>query len=230
LSANLGRLYVDVSETMPVMRSIPTFLAVAAVVTLSPGPAFALLLQVAAVHGRRVALANIAGNSVGVLAWGVLSAVGVSALIAANQLAYDALRLGGAVFLLWLGARALWRSRRTLEAAPTLGAADSAGRWSHSAGWRAARKGLVNSLANPKLAVFFVALFPQFVAPGASVLPAALAMAAVIVVFDVVWYGSVALAVDRFRRALRPRLSRWLERVSGAALIAFGLRLTAEAR
>ena len=61
-------------------------------------------------------------------------------------------------------------------------------------------------------------------------LPAALAMAAVIVTFDVVWYGSVALAVDRFRRALRPRLTRWLERVSGAALIAFGLRLTAETR
>jgi threonine/homoserine/homoserine lactone efflux protein len=222
-------MFVKVSETMPVMRSIPTFLAVAAVVTLSPGPAFALLLQVAAVHGRRVALANIAGNSVGVLTWGVLSAVGVSALIAANEFAYDALRLGGAVFLLWLGARALWRSRRPQEVTPAVGDADSP-RWSQSAGWRAARKGLINSLANPKLAVFFVALFPQFVAPGASVLPAALAMAAVIVAFDVVWYGSVALAVDRFRRALRPRLTRWLERVSGAALIAFGLRLTAEAR
>jgi threonine/homoserine/homoserine lactone efflux protein len=214
---------------MPAMRSIPTFLAVAAVVTLSPGPAFALLLQVAAVHGRRVAVANIAGNSVGVLTWGVLSAVGVSALIAANQLAYDVLRLGGAVFLLWLGARALLRSRRPLEATPTVETAASAG-WSQSAGWRAARKGLVNSLANPKLAVFFVALFPQFVAPGASVLPASLAMAGVIVAFDVVWYGSVALAVDRFRRAMRPHVTRWLERVSGAALIAFGLRLTAETR
>jgi threonine/homoserine/homoserine lactone efflux protein len=196
---------------------------------LSPGPAFALLLQVAAVHGRRVALANIAGNSVGVLTWGALSAVGVSALIAANQVAYDVLRLGGAVFLLWLGARALWRSRRHPEITPPVAALDSTGR-AQSAGWRAARKGLVNSLANPKLAVFFVALFPQFVAPGAPVLPAALAMAAVIVTFDVMWYGSVALAVDRFRRALRPRFTRWLERVSGAALIAFGLRLTAESR
>ena len=106
---------------------------------------------------------------------------------------------------------------------------DSSG-WSRSAGWRAARKGLINSLANPKLAVFFVALFPQFLAPGAPVLPAALAMATVIVTFDVLWYGSVALAVDRFRRILKPRFARWLERVSGAALIAFGLRLSIEAR
>jgi threonine/homoserine/homoserine lactone efflux protein len=211
------------------MRSVPTFLAVAAAVTLAPGPAFALLLRVAAVHGRRVALANIAGNSVGVLLWGVLSAVGVSALVAANALAYDGLRLAGALFLLWLGVRALLPTRHNSSTALTAQAPDPSG-WSRSAGWRAGRRGLVNSLANPKLAVFFVALFPQFLAPGAAVLPAALAMATVIVVFDVIWYGAVALAVDRLRQTLRPRLVRRLEQASGAVLIAFGLRLTAEAR
>jgi threonine/homoserine/homoserine lactone efflux protein len=218
-----------VSDTMPSMRSIPAFLAVAAAVTLSPGPAFALLLRVAAVHGRRVALANIAGNSVGVLVWGVLSAVGISALVAANALAYDGLRLAGAVFLLWLGLRALLPSRHHPDATPTTPQAADATGWSRSAGWRAGRMGLVNSLANPKLAVFFVALFPQFLAPGAAVLPAAVAMATVIVVFDVVWYGAVALAVDRLRQALRPRVVRRLEQASGAVLIAVGLRLTAEA-
>jgi threonine/homoserine/homoserine lactone efflux protein len=95
---------------------------------------------------------------------------------------------------------------------------------------RAARKGLVNSLANPKLAVFFVALFPQFLRPGAAVLPAALAMATVIVAFDVVYYGSVALIVDRFRQALRPRLLRRIEQMSGAVLLLFGVRLAREAR
>src|ERR1700712_2506117 len=89
------------------MHSPLAFLAVALAVTLTPGPAFALLLQTAAAHGRRIALANIAGNSVGVLTWGALSALGVSALIAANQLAYDVLRLTGAAFLLYLGVRAL---------------------------------------------------------------------------------------------------------------------------
>src|ERR1700712_4852238 len=89
------------------MHSPLAFLAVALAVTLTPGPAFALLLQTAAAHGRRAALANIAGNSVGVLIWGALSALGVSALIAANEIAYDVLRLGGAAFLLYLGARAL---------------------------------------------------------------------------------------------------------------------------
>lgn len=105
-TAQTGQLDMLVGHNAGV-RSIPSFLAVAAAVTLIPGPAFALVLQVAAVHGRRAALANIAGNSVGVLAWGLMSAAGVSALIAANQLAYDALRLTGAVFLLWMGVRAL---------------------------------------------------------------------------------------------------------------------------
>jgi threonine/homoserine/homoserine lactone efflux protein len=206
------------------VRSLPAFLAVALAVTLTPGPAFALLVQTAALHGRRAALANIAGNSIGVLVWGVLSALGISALIAANHLAYDALRVTGAGFLLWLGVRALrGRIRGETTAEPTAPAPP------RPLG-RALRKGLLNSLANPKLAVFFVALFPQFLRPGTDVLPAALTMAAVIVAFDIVVYGAVAVLVDRFRRALRPGLMRRLEQTSGAVLVAFGLRLAGEAR
>jgi threonine/homoserine/homoserine lactone efflux protein len=89
---------------------------------------------------------------------------------------------------------------------------------------------LINSLANPKLAVFFVALFPQFLTPGTAVLPAALAMAMVIIAFDVIWYGSVAILVDRFREAVRPKLVHRLEQVCGAVLVAFGIRLATEAR
>jgi threonine/homoserine/homoserine lactone efflux protein len=213
------------------VRSLPAFLAVAAAVTLAPGPAFALILQTAAVHGRRTALATIAGNSVGVLTWGALSAAGVSALVAASEVAYDTLRLAGAAYLVWLGVQAL-RPRRRDAAAPGSGTASTgeAGATSHRDVRRAARRGLVNSLANPKLALFFVALFPQFVAPGAAALPAALAMAAVIVTFDVLWYGSVALLVDRARRALRPRLIAAVERVTGAVLLGFGVRLAAESR
>jgi threonine/homoserine/homoserine lactone efflux protein len=212
------------------MQSVPAFLAVAAALTLAPGPALALLLQVAAVHGRRVALATIAGNSLGVLAWSLLSAAGVSALVAASQLAYELLHFGGAAFLLWLGLRALLApTPARAEAAPRarLGPDRGTGRSAR----RAAGKGLVNSLANPKLALFFVSLFPQLAAPGGSVgLPTALAMALVIVAFDVAWYGTLAVLVDRFRRSLTPRLLRRLERCSGAVLVGFGLRVAAEAR
>jgi threonine/homoserine/homoserine lactone efflux protein len=208
------------------VHSLPAFLAVALAVTLTPGPAFALLLQTAAAHGRRVALANIAGNSIGVLIWGALSALGVSALIAANAVAYDVLRLTGAGFLLYLGVRALLArgSASVVSVAPPTGAPE------RSQSWRAARKGLVNCLANPKLAVFFVALFPQFLTPGTAVLPAALAMAAIIVLFDVIIYGTVAMVVGRFREVIRPVFMRRLSQASGAVLVLFGLRLAREAR
>ena len=208
------------------MHSLPAFLAVALAVTLTPGPAFALLLQTAAAHGRHVALANIAGNSVGVLIWGALSAVGVSALIAANEVAYDVLLLTGAGFLLYLGVRAL----RARGSASVVSVAPSTGAPERNQSWRAARKGLVNCLANPKLAVFFVALFPQFLTPGTAVLPAALGMAAIIVLFDVIIYGTVAIVVDRFREVIRPVFMRRLSQASGAVLVVFGLGLAREAR
>jgi threonine/homoserine/homoserine lactone efflux protein len=208
------------------MHSLPAFLAVAVAVTLTPGPAFVLLVQTAAVHGRRVALANIAGNSVGVLLWAFLSALGVSALIAANQLAYDVLRLTGAAFLVSLGVRSLTARSREAPAPRETSRTPAV----PGAALSAARKGLVNSVANPKLAVFFVALFPQFLRPGSAVLPAAVAMGCVIVAFDVVWYGTVAVLVDRFRHTLGPRLLRRLERGTGAVLVVLGLRLATESR
>jgi threonine/homoserine/homoserine lactone efflux protein len=197
------------------VHSLPAFLAVALAVTLTPGPAFALLVQTAAVSGRRAALATLAGNSLAVLSWGALSAVGVSALVTASSAASVALRVGGAAYLGWLGLRTLVARS---AAAPHAGAAGGGA-------LRAGRRGAVSGLANPKLAVFFVALLPQFLVPGTAQLPAALAMAAVVVGCDVVVYGAVVLAVDRFRRVLRPRVLGAVRRVSGAVLLGAGVRL-----
>lgn len=201
------------------MRSIPEFLLVALVVTLTPGPATALVLRVAARDGRRAALGTIAGNSAGVLMWGCLSAVGVSSLILASQIAFDVLRFGGALVLIVLGVRSLMHRREQSDEPVEV----PRGR----VGWRS---GLVTAVANPKLAVFFVALFPQFLSPHAAVLPAALAMAATIVAYDLIWFSALAYAVDRVGAVLRPRLSRIMERVTGGVLLALGISIAAEAR
>lgn len=94
-------------------------------------------------------------------------------------------------------------------------------------GWRS---GLATSVTNPKLAVFFIALFPQFLQPHANPLLYALAMAATIVAFDVVWYSTLAWAVQGARTLLRPRVQRAMERFTGAVLIGLGVRLAVEAR
>jgi threonine/homoserine/homoserine lactone efflux protein len=105
------------------MRSLPEFLVIALLVTITPGPGTATVLRVVARDGRAAALGTILGNSAGVLTWGLLSAAGVSSLIQASQIAYDVLRIGGATVLVVLGARSLaarhragrgqeWRARR----------------------------------------------------------------------------------------------------------------------
>jgi threonine/homoserine/homoserine lactone efflux protein len=198
------------------MHSVLEFLLVALVVTLTPGPATALVLRVAARDGRRSAAQTVVGNSLGVLLWGCLSAVGVSSLILASQIAYDVLRIAGAGVLLWLGLRSLLR-RHDDDAAAVPRA---------RVGWRT---GLGTAIANPKLAVFFVALLPQFLSPGAAVLPAALAMSGVIVLYDLLWFGALIWAVDRATKALRPKVRRAMERVAGGAMVGFGVGLLADA-
>lgn len=207
------------------MHSIPEFLFIALLVTITPGPGTATVLRVAARDGRAAARGTILGNSLGVLTWGVLSAVGVSSLILASQIAYDVLRIGGAAVLIALGARSLLARHRVAEDAQDNQQEQEERR--RRAGWRA---GLVTSLSNPKLAVFFVALFPQFLMRGSPVLPYALAMAAAVVTMDIVWFSALTYAVDKARSILKPRVQRTMERVTGAVMIGLGIRLALESR
>jgi threonine/homoserine/homoserine lactone efflux protein len=197
------------------------FIPIAALVTVTPGPATAMIVRSALRSGRRGALAAAAGNSTGILAWALLSALGISALVAASEIAFALLKIVGAGVLVYLGARSLAgrRGRRhALEATE------------HTSG-AAYRVGLVTSFANPKLAVFFIAVLPQFVPRGSGVLPAALAMAILIVAFDLLWFSFLAVVVERTRRGVADsRLARRLEQTMGAVLIGLGVRVALEHR
>jgi threonine/homoserine/homoserine lactone efflux protein len=194
-----------------------TFLPVAVLLSITPGAATALVVRNAARGGRRQAFLTTSGNSVGVLAWACFAAVGIAAVVAASAAVFDAVKLAGAALLLVMGLRSL------------LGRHDAdvpAGR-----GRSAFRDGLVTSLANPKLAAFFVALFPQFIPRGAPVLPRALGMAVVIVAVDLIWYSLLALLVARARTAFTDGgWGRRVERLTGAVLIGLGIRLALERR
>ena len=195
------------------------FLGVAVVVTLTPGPATALVVRGALRGGRGFALQTTFGNATGILFWAVASAIGISALVAASEAAFVVLKVAGAITLVALGVESFRRARRG-EQPPETRAAGSA-----------YRVGLVTGLANPKLAVFFIALFPQFVPHGYPVLPCTLAMALIIIACDVVYFSLLALVVTRAKRAfVRGPWARRMERISGSVLVALGLRLAAEPR
>jgi threonine/homoserine/homoserine lactone efflux protein len=201
-----------------VIRALLTFFPVAALLSLAPGAATALVVKNAALGGRRHALFTTVGNSIGVLAWAVFAALGIAAIVATSTEAFTLVKLAGAAFLLYLGIQSLLGRREAAEL-------PRPGRRS------ALKEGLVTSIANPKLAAFFVALFPQFVPHGAPVLPSALLMGCTIVAFDLVWYSALAFLVARARRAFveGPWLRRF-ERLTGAVLVGLGVRLALERR
>jgi threonine/homoserine/homoserine lactone efflux protein len=205
------------------LRALAAFAPVAVLLTVTPGAATALVVRSAAVGGRREALATTVGNSIGVLAWGCFAAMGVAAVVATSAEAFTAVKLVGAVVLVVLGLQSLRGHRGDDGGVPARPRRERAG--------APLRDGLITSLANPKLAVFFVALFPQFVPAGAPVLPSALLMAAMIVTFDLVWYSTLAYLVARARRAFveGPWLAR-AQRFTGAVLVGLGVRLAFERR
>lgn len=203
-------------------HALLTFVPVAILLSLTPGVATALVVRNAARGGRRHALLTTSGNSVGVLAWACFAAAGIAAIVAASAAVFDAVKLAGAVVLLVIGLRSLVFHH----------GADAGGFGGVIGSGRAAfRDGLVTSLANPKLAVFFVALFPQFIPRGAAVLPCTLAMAVVILAVDLIWYSTLALLVVRAKKAFTDGpWGRRIERLTGAVLIGLGIRLALERR
>jgi threonine/homoserine/homoserine lactone efflux protein len=191
-----------------------TFVPIAALLTLAPGPGTAMVVRSSLRDGWRSGVLTVVGNELGVVVWALLSVLGVSALVAASEAAFVTLKLIGAAALIWLGVQ-------SLRGSPAAELADVRG--------GAFRAGLITSVANPKLAVFFVALFPQFVEPGSSVLATTLLMATLLVIFDFAWYTSLALMVSRAKSGLmRSRIGRWMERTTGAVLVGLGVRVAVE--
>jgi threonine/homoserine/homoserine lactone efflux protein len=213
-----------------VFASVVTFAGAACLIAMVPGPSTAVILRRSVVHGRRSGFAVVLGNEAGVLAWGLAAAFGLSAVLVASEIAYEAMRIAGAVFLVGMGARALWRARRRAgDAGPGTGdevGDGTGGRVSH---WRAFRLGLLTNAANPKAGVFAVSLLPQFVPPGAPVMPMLVLFSVMWALIDLVWYAGLVWLAGRIRHAfLRPAVRRWTERVSGTVLVALGLRIAAQ--
>jgi len=207
------------------LQTLIAFAGAAAVVALVPGPSTAIIVRQSVTSGRRAGVAAMLGNECGVVLWGLAAAFGLSALLLASRVAYDAMRIAGAVFLVTLGARALWRSRRAAAAVTEPAPVRAESRW------RAYRLGLLTNFANPKAGVFAVSFLPQFVPAGASVLPVLVALSLVWALIDMVWYLSLIWLAGRAGRVFaRPSVRRRLEQVSGIVLVGLGLRLAAESR
>jgi threonine/homoserine/homoserine lactone efflux protein len=207
------------------VQSLILFVGAAILVAMVPGPSTAVIVRESVRSGRRAGLAVTLGNETGILLWGLAAVFGLSALLLASRIAYDVMRVAGAVFLIWMGARALWRARR--DGAPA-GEEPTAPVVSRG---RLFRLGLLTNLANPKAGVFAVSFLPQFVPHGVAVPPMLVLLSMVWVLVDIAWYLVVIWLAGRAGRVLRgPRVRRRMEQVSGVVLLGLGVRLVTDAR
>ncbi len=199
------------------------YIGVVVAIALFPGPDTAVVTKNALIHGREAALGSAVGVNIGLSVWTLATALGVAAILRSSATVYDALKLVGALYLIWIGARALW-DRDTRDAdASQLGAQprdDSRGGF---------RQGVISNLANPKVGIFFTSLLPQFVSPHSSALLQMLMLGGIFIAFNVFWMCSYALAAVRLAHVLsRPRVKAVVDRISGLVLVGVGIRLAIE--
>ena len=206
------------------MADLLAFAGVVALIVVLPGPDMALVLQNGLARGRRAAVETALGINAGLLVWAVAAALGIAALLHASAPAFTLLKLAGAAYLVWLGLRALaaaWRGTRA-------GTADPASSRRRASPFR---QGLLSNLLNPKIALVFTTLIPQFVDPDAPAVPQTLLLASIFICMGLVWLTSYALAVAKVATVLkRPAVRRGLNAVTGTVLTAFGVRLAFERR
>lgn len=202
---------------MPLLQAILGFALVAGLMTITPGLDTLLVLRSALRDGRRPAFATALGVATGCLAWGLAAAVGVSALLTASRELYEALKIAGAIYLVYLGVRLLWtawRGDQTLDAA-------SCGR--APAGAASFVRGLTTNLLNPKIGVFYVAVLPQFLPHELAPALGGAVLALVHGVEGLTWFTLIILLAGRARAWLSDRRAqRAIDGVAGGALVTLG--------
>ena len=196
------------------------FIATAVLLIITPGQDTFFILGRSLSGGRAAGVAAALGISTGTVVHTIAAALGLSALLATSPFAFMAVKFAGAAYLIFIGLRALLSRASSLpgEQAPS----EIDGRRS------AFRQGVLTNLLNPKVALFFLALMPQFIDAGSSrKVGAFLVLGLTFVTLGVIWVVMLAVAAAKLRGAFlrRPSMAAVLNRVAGTVFIALGLKL-----
>jgi threonine/homoserine/homoserine lactone efflux protein len=213
-----GIRYHRAMLTLPQMLS---FLLAAVVLTATPGPDNLMVLSVGMSKGRRRGMAFGLGCAAGCISHTVLAVLGISALLAASELAFTALKWIGGGYLVWLGVQA-WRHAGTGVIQGEPAGSDAP----HTLFF----KGMLANAINPKVVLFFLSFLPQFVVPAQGPVGlqigvlGALFAAQAAVLFGLIGYFSGEMGVWLTQR---PRAAVWLDRAAGTVFVGLGLRIVA---
>lgn len=203
------------------------FFVVATVLTIMPGADMALIARSVLTSGRRAGYIMSLGIASGLLVHAVASALELSAILMTSATLFSAVKWMGAAYLVVLGVLSLRRAFLPVDAGPVATRADGG----RSSVVHALLQGLLSNLLNPKVALFYLTLLPQFIRPGDPVLARSLLLAGIHVVVGLAWLFLYTYFLGRLGEMLRrPRVRRALESVTGLLLIGFGARLAWDRR
>ncbi|UJB45486.1 LysE family translocator [Streptomyces sp. A1-5] len=206
--------------------SLISFSLFALVVTMAPGPDTLLVLRNCMRGGRLSGVSTALGAAAGSLAWAVVAAVGLAAVLQRWDVAFTVVRLAGATYLVFLGAQSLWAYRRGATGRPEM-PGESAG--PTPAAGRAFRQGLLSCLLNPKVGIFFVSMVPQFLPNGHGTFAATLTFGVIDAGIAAGWLMLVTVFAARMLTWLRrPRVNTAMERTAAGVLVVLGIGTAVE--
>jgi len=203
-------------------EKLAAFVLVTGLTSLVPGPSMLFILGQAVWRGARPAAIALAGIEVGYVLWYLLAALGLGTLAAQVPVAFTLLAIGGALYLAWLGLKALRSAGEAAAGSP--GQAPARGRSA-----RPLRDGFVVAISNPESLIYIVALLPPFVDPRSAVVPQLVLLGAIAISLDAALALVYIAAGSRLARAMaNPHTRRWLDSGVGLVFIAIALGILAE--
>lgn len=201
---------------------ILAFAVVAALLVMSPGPNGVLIARTVPTSGRAAGLANVAGFVAAFYLHGALSIFGISIILVQSAQAFFVLKMLGAGYLCWIGLRALaeaWKGGQVARVAPARRRRGLV---------KAAVEGFLTNALNPKVSMFYLAAFPQFIPAGEGAITSAFGLVLVHSLTNALWFSALVLLFARLTAAAgSPGFRRWLKGVTGVVFLAFGAQLAA---
>jgi threonine/homoserine/homoserine lactone efflux protein len=203
------------------LAEILTFTFVAALLVVSPGPNGVLVARTVPTSGRAAGFANVAGFVSAFYLHGTLSVLGISIILMQSAIAFTIVKYLGAAYLCWIGIKSLIAAYKGVEDAQKVAPARR-----HRTLVKAYAEGFLTNALNPKVSMFYLAAFPQFLSAGDSSASSAFLLVFLHSMINAIWFGAMILLLSRLTAAARSgRFQRWLKGVTGIVFIGFGLKL-----
>lgn len=200
---------------------IIAFTVVAGLLVMSPGPNGVLIAKTVPTSGRAAGFANVAGFVTGFYLHGAMAILGLSIILVQSATAFAIVKYLGAAYLCWIGIKALISAWQGLEATGEIAPAKR-----QRTLLNAYIEGLLTNALNPKVSMFYLAAFPQFITLGETTPAASFLLVFIHSLINAIWFGAMVLLMSRLTSLARNgRFQRWLKGITGVVFIGFGAKL-----